>query len=120
MAGVEGRVGQADLGQLDAPVAVLVPDRLIQDAGPLPERVLAERGVDVGHGGRRAREDPALRGPEAGGDRILALGADGDRVRSCPDDESRRVPELVREVAGVLKLFLAKLQIVARRGSVDE
>ena len=53
-------VGQPDLGELEAPVAVLVPDRLVDEPGHLTEGVAGHRFVDRLGRRRGAREQPAL------------------------------------------------------------
>ena len=113
-------VGEPDLGQLDAPVAELVPDRVVQEPGHLAERVVGHRLVDRLGRRRGPRQHPALRRAEVAGIGQAALGAVGDRGRPGADDEPRRVPELVREVAGVLELGRPEALVLARasrRGS---
>ena len=106
-------VGQADLGQLQRPVAVLAPDRLVQDAGELAERVLGERPVD---GGRPSAADAAAgssaRPGRAGPGRGAARGASGGdrrgpraRARSGPRSRAcwrscARSPASRRRAAG--------------------
>ena len=113
-------VGQPDLGELEAPVAVLVPDRLVDEPGHLAEGVARHRLVDrLGRGGG-ARQEPALGGAEVARIGNASLGALGDGRRPRADHEARRVPELVGEVAGVLQLGRAEALVVARRRAVDE
>ena len=57
-------VGEADLGQLEAPVAELAPDRLVQEPRHLAEGVPGDRLVDGGGGRGGARQEPALGGAE--------------------------------------------------------
>ncbi len=59
-------VGQSDLRELDAPVAELIPDGFVLDPRGLAERVVGHGGVDVRDRGGGARQQPSLRGPEAG------------------------------------------------------
>ena len=61
---VECLVGQAHLGQLEAPVAVLVPDRVVDDPRHLAEGVASHRLVDGGRGRGRPGQEPALGGSE--------------------------------------------------------
>ena len=114
-------VGQADLGQLQAPVAVLAPDRLVEEAGHLAERVVGHGRVD----GRRRRRGARQRSSARPGPRCAASG----RRRSapagivggpCAEHEARRVPELVGEVAGVLELGGPKRWSLPGRRAVDE
>ena len=108
------RVGEADLRQLEAPVAVLAPDGLVQEAGHLAEVVVGHRAVHRGDRRRRARQDPAVGRAEVRGVGQAPLGVGGDRGRARAEHEPRRVPELVREVARVLDLRRPEPLVVAR------
>ncbi len=81
---LESRIGQADLGELDGPVAVLVPDRLVEGPGDLGEGEVGHAPVDgarpspppvSGASGRPARggSDPASR-------RAVPAGIDSGRA----------------------------------------
>ena len=116
---VQRLVREPDLGELEPPVAVLVPDRVVQDPGHLAEAVLRDRLV---HRGRRRGgpgQQPALGRPEVPGVGQPSLGIGRDRCRSRPDHEARRVPELVGEVAGVVELGRAHPLVLPWRGAVD-
>ncbi len=52
------------LGQLDVPVAVLVPDELVDGAGEQVEAVIVEVLRHLGLGALQAADDPAVGGGE--------------------------------------------------------
>ena len=120
-AGSSDSSAEPDLGELEAPVAELVPDGVVQDAGHLAEGVVGDGLVDGRRGRRGPRQQPALGRSEVRGRRAARRSASlGDGRRPGPDHEPRRVPELVGEVAGVLELGRPEPLVVAGRRAVDE
>ena len=85
-----------------------------------PKRVVGHRAVDGRDRRRGARQQPAVGGPEVRRVGQAPLGAVGDRRRPRAEDEPRGVPQLVREVPGVLDLRRPEPLVVARRRPVDE
>src|SRR5450759_1790206 len=116
----EALVAQADLGQLHSPVAVLVPDRLIQYLARVTEAVLPHRFVNGPDGRRGARQDPAIGRAEEAAVWLLAWGGGRNGRGSRPPHEASHVPELVGEVAAVLQLLGAESGVVAGCRAVDQ
>src|SRR5204862_3320741 len=117
---VGDRVAQPNLRKLQEPVAVLAPDRLVEDTRGLAERKVTQEPVDVDGRGRHPRTDPSLRRAQVLRIRQLAPRVRGDSRGSSTVDEPRRVPQLVGEVARVLELLVAELLVVAWRGAIDQ
>ena len=114
-------IRQPDLGELQPPVAVLAPDRLVQDAGQLAERVARRRPRRPPRSWpRRATAASARHGSEVARVRQPAFGVVRDRARPGARHVAGRVPELVREVARVLELGRPEPLVVARRRAVDD
>src|SRR4029079_10768107 len=84
--------------------------------------VVDERLVDGRHRGGSTRLDPTLGRTELCRSRRLALGRARsiDRGRSRAEDAARGIPQLVREVAGVLELLAPELLVVAGRRAVEQ
>ncbi len=130
------------LGQLDVPVAQLVPHEVVDGAGRLAEAELAQRRVHRRRGALHARQDPALGQRQADRGRAgrarqqigEALGVEGHRRRGplpwrlpCAiagrrghaqvhEREARRVPHLVDEVARALDALGRQADAPRRRG----
>ena len=96
---------EARLGELDVPVAQLVPDEVVGGLRGVGDPVLLERPVDLVGGALHARQDPAL-----GQIELRPVGPLGDPVGEAigvvavevHEREARRVPDLVGEAARVL------------------
>ena len=76
---LERLVGEPDLGQLEAPVAVLAPDRVVEEPGHLAEREVGDGLVDRRGRGGGARQQPALGRAEVAGVGQPPLGIGRDR-----------------------------------------
>src|SRR6202007_2259329 len=103
------------LGQLEGPVAEVVPRELVERGGGIVEAVLAEGALDGCEHAAEARPDPPV------GDRELHglagrswLLAEGQR------DETRRVPELVAEVSVAADAREVEANVAIRGGEGGE
>ena len=105
--GRQGGVSEPDLGQLQAPVAQLAPDRVVRDSGRLTEGVIGDRPIDRSGRGGGPAADPTLGRPQLSRVRSPAGRVGGDRRRAGPEHEAGRIPELVGEVTGPLELLWA-------------
>src|SRR5688500_8588106 len=86
---------QLALCELDVPVAVLVPNEAINRGGGVVEAIVGERLFDLRFGVLQPADDPAVDEGELRGLRkVLAL--------HIHEDEARRIPQLVAEVAVAL------------------
>ncbi len=102
---------EARLGELDVPVAQLVPDEVVGGLRGVGDPILLERAVDLLGDPLHAREDPALRQIQLG-----AVGAVGEPIGvaigvvalEVHQRELRGVPDLVGEAARVLDVADAR------------
>ena len=102
---------QLHLGELDVPVAVLVPHELVEGARGGVEAVLGEALRDLGLGALQPRDDPAVDEGELDG-RVRV--EPGVLALAVHQHEARGVPELVAEAA----VALAALQVEVERAPV--
>ena len=106
---------QHRLGQLEVPVAELVPRELVERRGGEIEAVLAQGRFDLLQHLAEARADPAVR------DRQLRGAASTGAVRRrVIDDEARGIPQLVAEVAVARDAAEIEADVAARRGERRE
>ena len=96
---------EAVLGELDVPVAVLVPEEVVERAGGLAELVGVQPLVDARREVGEPRQDPAV------GHR-LRLGRAGLVAVEVHQHEPARVPDLVGEVAAGEQLVLGELDVL--------
>ena len=103
---------QPDLGELDVPVAELVPDEMVDEIGRLVELVVSEARVERGRDRAQPAADPAV------GERELGLPDLGTLGLEVHQDEARGVPDLVGEglVAGHALLGQGHVHARARPG----
>ena len=90
---------QADLGDLEVPVAELVPEELLDLAAGLAQLEALHEPVDVAGQALEAREDPAVLGGHRGAARRRRAPATRSAGLEVAEDEAGGVPELVGEVA---------------------
>ena len=110
-----GLAGEGGLGQLQVPVAEMVPGEFVQGLGGLVEAVAADGLVHAGDGGLEAVANPAVGGGEldgAGQAAVLVLG--------IHEDVTRGVPQLVAEVAVALGAAQVELDVAAGAGQGGE
>ena len=106
---------QAWLGHFEIPVAVFVPEKLVQGIGGFVEAKFAQPLV---HGRRKPLEtaqDPAVLEPEGGTRRKRRPGPRLRLVTEIEQDEARRVPDLVGERTVADHALLGQGQVAARR-----
>src|SRR5690606_28035611 len=97
------RIGELDLGGFDVPVAVLVPDELVDRPGNEVEAVVGIVALDLGGHPGEARRDPAIERGEI----EMAVGRiprpePAIASLAVHEHEAGGVPELVAEVAVAL------------------
>ncbi len=116
--GLVGAV-QRRLGQLQVPVAELIPGEVVQDLADLRELELLEQRVRLGYHGGQPGQDPPVRDAEPGpvrrGQRdLVPVARRGAGVHAVDEREPGRVPELVAEIARPGHPFLAERHVAAR------
>ena len=115
-------VGQPDLRELEAPVAELRPDAVVQRPGDLAELVVGDRPVHLGGRRRRPRQDPALgRAEQRAAIRCNARRAvPGSTPGRAPSTNRVAFQSLLAKFRRVLDLLLAESLVDARRRAVDQ
>src|SRR5450830_474065 len=86
-------VPQHRLGEFQVPVAILVPDELVQGLGGQVETELVELAGHFGFGALQLRDDPAISQGQLVGFAVLAA------VFTLVEHVARGIPDLVAEVA---------------------
>ena len=107
-------VPQHRLGQFQVPVAILVPDELVQGLGGQIETELVELAGHFGFGALQLRDDPAIRQAQFNGFAVLAA------VFAFVQHVARRVPDLVAEVAIAFDAAHVELDVATGGGQRAE
>ena len=106
-----GGIGvQQGLGELDVPVAELVPGKLVEPVRRIVEAVFLQRGPDGLDGLVELGQDPGIGKAEV---RRAGGHAPGIEVLGVRQDELARVPDLVDEEAVSLDAFVADPHVPA-------
>jgi hypothetical protein len=113
--GLRTAPGERHLGELDVPVADLIPGEVVEHVAELRELEVLVARVDLGDGGVQAGEDPAVRGGE-----LLARRHGCSGGRAVHQGEAGRVPQLVAEVARALHPLLADRHVGPRVGAAGK
>ena len=108
---------QHRLGELQVPVAELVPGEFVQRRGREVEAVLGERAVDLRERGGEARDDPAIGDGEFRVADQIALARSPSTVIST---KRARVPQLVAEVAVAADAAEVEVDVARRAGQRGE
>ena len=102
---------KAFLGQFDVPVAVGIPDEVVNGIGSVAEFKFIEVFRDFRDGFIEGREDPAV-----GQGQVFIFGNEGFiEIAEVHDDEFRGVPNLIGKVAVGFDAFHVEAHVVARR-----
>ncbi len=114
---------QHRLGELEIPVAELVPGEFVQRRGGEVEAIVVERRVHLRQRVSEARDDPAVGHGEFGfTDQAAARGRrrSGRITLQRHEHEARRVPDLVAEVAVAVDAAEIEVDVACRSGERGE
>src|SRR5215469_10699650 len=104
------RILQDWLDELEVPIAVLVPDEVVERIRSTVEAVSLQLGRHGGDGTVEAAENPAVRESPFG------WGQRGAGTINIHQAEPGGVPDLVGEIPVPLDPFFGELEVTARRG----
>ena len=102
---------KAFLSQFDVPVAVGVPDEVVNGIGSVAEFKFIEVFRDFGDSFIEGREDPAV----SQGQVFIFRNKGFVKIAEVHDDEFRSVPDFIGKIAVCFDAFHIKAHVIARR-----